>query len=78
MCYQRIGDRRLEGYVELIGGDIEFLKNTKFFLPQSEIMERSEVKRSAAFNLELFNPCWLGRLLKKRSNEEWSHQHENG
>ncbi len=27
VCYRRIGDRRLEGCVELIGGKIEFLSH---------------------------------------------------
>ena len=35
----------MEGFVELIGGEVEFFNNTKFALPQSEILERSEVRR---------------------------------
>ncbi len=69
VCHRRIGDRRLEGCVELIGGEIEIfeaLKDTKFLLPQSEIIERSKVKRFAASSIELFNSCGLGRLLKKK------------
>ena len=46
----------MEGCVELRGGGIEFfeaLNNTKFALPQSEILERSEVRRSEASLREL-------------------------
>ena len=46
----------MEGCVELMGGRIEFFKelnNTKFALPQSEILERSEVRRSEASLREL-------------------------
>ncbi len=46
----------MEDFVELIDEEIEFwgaLKETKFLLPQSEIIARSEVKRSAASFLDI-------------------------
>ena len=46
----------MEGCVELRGGGIrvfEALNNTWFALPQSEILERSEVRRSEASLREL-------------------------
>ncbi len=42
----------------------EALKETKFLLPHSEIIERSEVKRLVASSLELCSSCWMGLLLK--------------
>ncbi len=40
----------------------EALNNTKFALPQSEILERSEVKRSVASLREMFTSRRVGRL----------------
>ncbi len=37
----------------------EALKETNFLLPQSEIIERFEVKRSAASFLDVSNSCGL-------------------
>ena len=42
----------------------EALKDTKFLLPHSEIIERSEVKGSTASSLEACNTCWEGLELK--------------
>ncbi len=42
----------------------EALKETKFLLPQSEMIERSEVKRSVASFLYVSNSCGFGCLLK--------------
>ncbi len=40
----------------------EVLKETKFLLPQSEMIERSEFKRSAASFLDVSNSCGFGCL----------------
>ncbi len=41
----------------------EVLKETKFLLPHSEIIKRSEVKRSAASFLDVSNSSGFGCLL---------------
>ncbi len=40
-----------------MAGDVVFeaLKETRFFVPQSEIIERSDVKRSAASFVDICN-----------------------
>ncbi len=59
VCCRRRGDRSLEGYVELIDEETEFLgiEGYQFLLPQSEMRVRSEVKRSAASCLEPCKSC---------------------
>ncbi len=42
----------------------EALKETNFLLPQSDIMESSEVKSSVTSFLDVSNSCGFGCLLK--------------
>ncbi len=60
----------MEDLVELIAVIFFFffffkaLKETKFILPQTEMIERSKVNRSTTSFLDVSNSCGIGCLLK--------------
>ncbi len=70
----------MEDFVELIDEETGFetLKETKFLLPQSEIIERSEVKVLQHRFLISAVPVGLDVCQMMWSNAEWCHQHRNG
>ena len=66
MCHRSRRDSCLEDLVEWIDERIEFLRHwtTQGFLPQSEIKERSGVRRYVVSPCESFTCFWCGLLEK--------------